>query len=78
MTEEKKTSSLTPDDMKVASGFMMLLACICLPIAAGILLGAGWGWLVFVLLLVAGAFRFGNLAKKEEAEAKAKVEGTPE
>ena len=57
-------------DLKVASGWFVLAAGIVLPLAIGLIFGAGAGWLFFAILLVLAAFHFGNLAKVQEAKEK--------
>lgn len=71
---------MTPksNDYKIASGWLVLAAALILPLAIGVILGAGFGWLTLAILLILGAVRFGNLAKAQETKEKKDEQPTTE
>lgn len=74
MSKEK----IDPENMKMTAAATLMLGLLVLPIAIGVLFGAGWGWLFLGLLLIAGAYRLAFIAraekKKQEAESGRKLE----
>lgn len=68
-----KDNNFNANDMRVMSGVMIMLAGLILPIAIGVLFGAGWGWLTLVGVFLIFAVRFAAVSK--EAREKEQMDG---